>query len=322
MKKSIEITGENLTIDDVIQVARFNNKAHLTLDHAIRNKIQASCDFINKAVAEKKLIYGVTTNFGGMANKFISPEHNSISLQENLIWGLKCSVGKKLPVEQIRASMLIRSNALVKGASGIRAELIERLFQFLNAGATPIVREYGSIGASGDLVPLAHIAGAIIGLDASFKVDYLGKEIDALSILNKLKLKPTRLKPKEGLALVNGTSFSAGIAAFCVYEIERLFLLALYAHAFFIQALQGFTEPFDAFVHRLKPHPGQMAVAKIMAELIEGSKFTRNATMNTSNASAAKLIQDRYSVRCLAQYLGPVADTINNVKKQIEIEIN
>ncbi|CAG8805736.1 747_t:CDS:1, partial [Racocetra fulgida] len=213
----IEIEGEGLTIENVIQVSRFRCEARLTTNNAIREKITISNNYINNAIDEGKTIYGVNTNFGGMAKKHLSIEELTL-LQKNLIWGHKCSIGKQLPVEHVRASMLIRVNALMRGVSGIRLELIERVLKFLNADVIPIVREYGSIGASGDLVPLAQIAGVIIGLDPSFKANYLGSEIDALSALSKLELKPITLGPKEGLALINGTSFSTGIATQCIYE--------------------------------------------------------------------------------------------------------
>ncbi|CAG8812659.1 12664_t:CDS:1, partial [Racocetra fulgida] len=217
-------------------------------------------NYIDKIIDEGKTIYGVNTNFGGMAKKHLPIEELPL-LQENAIWSHKCSIGKQLPVEHVRASMLIRANALMRGVSGIRLELIERVLKFLNADLTPVVREYGSIGASGDLIPLAQIAGVIIGLDSSFKVNYLGSEIDALNALSKLELKPIKLGPKEGLALVNGTSFSTGIATQCIYEVDRLFSLAMHLHSFFIQALQGSSKPFDPFIHKHKPHEGQIRVA-------------------------------------------------------------
>ncbi|CAG8805648.1 2434_t:CDS:1, partial [Racocetra persica] len=316
----VEIDGEGLTIENVIQVSRFHREARLTTNNAIRDKITSSNNYVNNAIAEGKIIYGVNTNFGGMAKKHLPIEELNL-LQKNLIWGCKCSVGKQLPVEHVRASMLIRANALMRGVSGIRLELIERLIKFLNADLIPVVREYGSVGASGDVVPLTNIAGVIIGLDSSFKVNYLGSEIDALSALSKLELKPITLGPKEGLALINGTSFSTGIAAQCIYEVDRLFSLALHLHSFFVQALQGSSLPFDHFIHKHKPHEGQIRVASEMTELIHGSKFLDD-NISTMKGGVPKLVQDRYSLRGIPQYLGVVVDTFTQAKKYIETEIN
>ncbi|RIB18716.1 histidine ammonia-lyase [Gigaspora rosea] len=316
----IEIRGENLTIEDVIQVARFHHEARLTTDEVIQERIIASNNYITKAIDEGKVIYGVNTCFGALAKKILSAEEISL-LQDNLIWDHKCSIGKKLPTEHVRAGMLIRANALTRGVSGIRLELIERILKFLNADLIPVVREYGSIGASGDLIPLAQIAGAIIGIDPSFKVSSLRGEIDAHSALEKLALKPIKLGPKEGLALMNGSSVSTGIATLCIYEVDRLFSLILHVHSFFIQALQGSIQAFDPFVHKHKPHKGQIRVANKIVELIDGSKFLDDK-VSSMKEDDIKLIQDRYSIRCLPQYLGVIADIIAQARKRIEIEIN
>ena len=319
--ESIELTGNILCIEDVIQVSRFGKKARVTSSLEVRRKIYGSHDYICQAVEQNQIIYGVTTNFGGMATKHLDcDEKDRALLQENLLWGLKCSVGKKLSPEHIRASMLIRANALARGASGIRFELIERLLLFLNNHFTPVVREYGSIGASGDLVPLASVAGAILGLSPSFKVDYQNQEIDSLNALKLLGLEPIKLKPKEGLALVNGTSFMTGIATNCIHDASQLFHLSLHIHAFYIQALQGSIHAFHPFVHEQKPHKGQKLVAKTIRELIQNSELLANAMAIPTEHS--RHIQDRYSLRCLPQYLGVIHEGLETIKNTIESEIN
>jgi phenylalanine ammonia-lyase len=166
--------------------------------------------FLTYAVETGEPIYGVTSGFGGMANVVISAECASL-LQNNLVWFLKSGAGQRLPLADVRAAMLLRINSHLYGASGIRLELIQRLEKFLNAGVTPHIYEFGSIGASGDLVPLSYITGAMIGLDPSYTVDFKGTEMDAPTALKKLGLEPLQLLPKEGLAMMNGTSVMSAI---------------------------------------------------------------------------------------------------------------
>jgi phenylalanine ammonia-lyase len=314
----IKINGSNLSIENIIRVAYAEDK--VALNEQVLDKIKNSQQYLQQVIEKKKTIYGVTTNFGGLATSTIEEEKDAADLQENLIWGLTCGVGKKLSISHIRAGMLIRANSLVRGISGIRFELISRLCRFLNAEMTPIVYEHGSIGASGDLVPLSYIAGSLAGFSSLYKVHYRGKEISAIEALNLLSLKPIRLQPKEGLALVNGTSMMTGIAANCIYEMNFLFQLSLYVHAFFIQALQGNDEAFAAFVHEHKPHPGQINVAMTLRSLLENSQFL--ITSDKREKLDGKLLQDRYSIRCLPQYLGVIADGILTIKQQIEVEAN
>ena len=177
-------------------------------------------------------------------------------------------------------------NSLLRGASGVRIETIERLQTFLNAGVTPQVFELGSIGASGDLVPLSYIAGALTGIDAAWKVDYQTEVVDAITMLRRLGLAPIRLAPKEGLALVNGTSVMTGIAANCIYELLVLLKLAMCIHALLIQGLRGRNQPFHPFIHESKPHPGQQWAAtglrQALSRLAIDTRRSRwsNITMN------------------------------------------
>lgn len=317
-KQYMEINGEDLSISSIMCVAYA--QANVGIAPQVKDHIERSHAIIMQTITQGNSVYGVTTNFGGMADHAVSQEYYT-ALQENLLWGLKCGVGKKLPIEHIRASMLIRANALVRGASGIRLELIKRLCQFLNAGVTPIVYDHGSIGASGDLVPLAYIAGALIGLSVDYKVDFAGQEIDAPTALKQLNLTPIQLQPKEGLALVNGTAMMTGIAAACVAETISLLELTLSIHGFFLQALQSSSEAFDAFVHEHKPHKGQIEVAQKIRRLLAGSKLLDNLDANEKSLRN-QLLQDRYSIRCLPQYLGVIFDGVNIIKQQVEVEAN
>lgn len=318
---TVIVGNQSLTINDVASVARNGNFVCLTDNAEVLQGIQASCDYINNAVESGEPIYGVTSGFGGMANVTISREQAS-ELQTNLVWFLKTGAGKKLPLADVRAAMLLRANSHMYGASGIRLELIKRMETFLNAGVTPHVYEFGSIGASGDLVPLSYITGSLIGLDPSFTVDFNGKEMDAPTALRQLNLSPLTLLPKEGLAMMNGTSVMTGIAANCVYDTQVLTAIAMGVHALDIQALNGTNQSFHPFIHKSKPHPGQLWAADQMVSLLAGSQLVRDELDGKHDYRDQELIQDRYSLRCLPQYLGPIIDGISQIAKQIEIEIN
>jgi phenylalanine ammonia-lyase len=243
-------------------------------------------------------------------------------LQENLIWFMKSEAGKRLPRADVRAAMLIRANNHMIGISGLRLELVKRIETFLNANVTPHVREFGSIGASGDLTPLASIAGALIGLDECFTVDFDGEDVDSLTALRRLNLPRLNLLPKEGLAMINGTSVMTGIAANCVYDARKLLRLAMGAHALFIQGLNGTNQSFHPFIHNNKPHPGQKWAAAYMLNLLDKSKLIRNELEGRLEYNIGELMQDRYSVRCLPQYMGPIVDGLEHIAQQVTIEMN
>ena len=320
-EKTVIIRGEGLTVDDVVRVARFGTKVRLIEEEPVLKKVQASFDFIMQAVDAEKPIYGVTTGFGGMADVLISKEETT-ELQNNMVWFLKTGAGKRLPNEDVRAGMLLRANSLMQGISGVRLDLIRRIEVFLNAGITPHVQELGSIGASGDLVPLASITGALIGSDTSFKVDFNGEELDAISALDRLGLPQMRLAPKEGLAMTNGTSVMAGIAANCVHDARHLVGLAMGVHALFAQGLGATNQSFHPFIHRHKAHPGQVWSAAQMLALLDGSQLIRDELGSNSPQNNQGLPQDRYSLRCHPQYMGPIIDGLAQIVEQIEVEIN
>ena len=317
----VVISGTNLTIDQVVRVARCGVKVRLTDDATVLHRLKASHRYIVDAARTGKQIYGVTTGFGGMAHVAISPE-NAAELQENLIWFMKTEAGKRLPDTGVRAAMLIRANSHLIGLSGLRLELVRRMITFLNTNVTPRVREFGSIGASGDLTPLACITGALIGLDPGFRVDFDGEDIDALTALERLGLAPIKLRPKEGLAMINGTSVMSGIAVNCVYDAQTLLALAMGAHALVIQALRGTNQSFHPFIHKYKPHPGQKWAARSMLGLLNGSELIRDELDGRQKHKEGELIQDRYSLRCLPQFMGPIVEGLVQVRRQVAAEIN
>ena len=318
---TVVLDGKSLTIADITRVARYGAKVRLTRDEEILGRVESSCDYILAAVEGGKPIYGVTTGFGGMAHVVIPPDETD-ELQDNLLWFMKSGAGKRLPIADVRAAMLLRANSHMHGASGIRLEIIRRVETFLNKNVTPHVCEFGSIGASGDLVPLVQITGALIGLDATFRVDFDGDDLDSLTALERLGLPRLRLRPKEGLAMVNGTSVMTGIAANCAYEAQVLLGLAMGFHALAIQALVGTNQSFHPFIHALKPHPGQQWAASNMLNLLADSKLIRAEMDGQHDYREGDLIQDRYSLRCLPQYMGPLVDGLKQIAQQVTVEAN
>lgn len=318
---SITIRGEGLSLNDIMQVARRRHRVSMPTDAAVLQRVEASREFIERAVASGEAIYGVTTLFGGMANVAV-PKEAAAALQNNLPLSHRTGVGQFLSNEDVRAAMLLRANALLRGASGVRLELIRRLIIFLNENVTPRLHCHGSIGASGDLVPLAYVVGSICGLAEGFKVDYDGQEMDALAALELMNLPRLKLEAKEALALMNGTSVMNGVAATCVADGLQMLAMALSVQGMFVQALRGSSESFQPFIHRHKPHPGQTWAASQMLTLLEGSKLSRQAVANIRDRGHNELIQDRYSLRCLPQYLGPIVDGMMTIRGQIEVEAN
>lgn len=315
----IEINGTKLSIDEIVLIANNKGELKLTDDEKIIARINKSHLFIQQASSKRKPIYGVNTGFGGMATHILSHEETQ-KLQDNLLYFLKTGSGEFLQDKYVRAAMLILCNALVKGTSGIRYKIIERYIFFLNNNITPRVHELGSIGASGDLVPLSYIAGAVTGNAECFKVIHKGVEKSGVRICDEFDLERLHLQPKEGLALINSTAMLTAIAACNLKELKTLFVLSLQAHALMLQALIASVQPFDDFIHQQKPHEGQLFVARTFRQLLKGSSLVRKN--GELIAGESRLYQDRYSIRCIPQFLGPVADGIKTINKQIEIEAN
>lgn len=316
----ITISGSGLSVADIAAVARGAEVA-ISREPAVLRRVHESRRRIEEGVAKGEQIYGVTTLYGDMANQYISGEQVS-ELQKIALWHHKTATGARLPAGDVRAAMLLRANAFMAGVSGIRLEIIERFATFLNAGAIPHVYELGSIGASGDLVPLSYIAGAVIGLDPAYMVDFENETLDSHAVLARLGLSPIKVEAKEGLALNNGTSVSTGIAANAADRALDLAALSLGVHALFIQALLGTNQSFDPFIHALKPHPGQVWTAKEMMTLLADSKLIHDESGGSRAHRKGKLIQDRYSLRCLPQYMGPIIDGLAHIISQIEVEAN
>ncbi|KAF9149891.1 hypothetical protein BGX21_005828 [Mortierella sp. AD011] len=314
------LCGNNLSIDELILVARGGHSLAISADPELRDRIDRAYKSIQQAVINKETIYGVTTGFGGMANILISGDEID-ALQDNMLWFLKAGTGGRLPTVDVRAAMVLRANSHLRGTSGPRLELIERILEFVNAGVTSHVPDLGSIGASGDSVPLSYVTGALIGHDAGYQVDFEGQTMDATKALQTLGLPRMRLQPKEALAMLNGTSVCTAIAADCIHEARELVELALHAHALMLQGLRATDLSFDPFIHQHKPHAGQVWSVTCLRNLLSDSGLIRGADGKNHNPEEG-LVQDRYSVRCLPQYIGPIVDSIVEAAAQIEVEMN
>jgi len=316
----VSLTGNDLTIAD-IKAVTCGAKVAISNDPAVLDRIEKSRKVIVDGVARGEQIYGVTTLFGGMADVYVGPDQLQ-DVQTLALWQHKSTTGPRLPDADVRAAMLLRANSLIKGASGVRLEIIERYITFLNEGVHPHVYQRGSIGASGDLVPLSYVAGAVLGLDKAYLVDWNGETLDAHTALERLGLEPLPLQPKEGLALNNGTGACTGVAANAAARALDLTALALGIHALYAQALLSTDQSFHPFIHDVKPHSGQVWTAREMLKLVDGSKVIRNEAAGDREGRMGKLIQDRYSLRCLPQYIGPIVDGLANAARQVTVEAN
>lgn len=310
----LTLDGANLSIAQLSSVISRSAKVSITKNESIHKQILKSVDLVREAVDNNWKIYGVTTGFGSMADIPV-PKEDAAESQSNLLSFLKTGAGRPIENKHVRAAMILRANMLLKGLSGVRLELIKRMVRFINENAIPVVCEHGSIGASGDLVPLACLARAITGLQGSNRVSFQGEEIDGLDALNNMGIEPIELLPKEALGIVNGTSFSAAIAANCVHSTRSMFALTMGAHAIFVRSLLGYEEPFAEFVHENKPHPGQLWTAHILRDLLK-FQSPRSETLKREH------VQDRYSIRCMPQYLGPIVEGIARVADVVETEMN
>jgi len=307
--REIMLDGNTLTFEAILAVAK--DKKTVALSKPAVEKVIKCRNYVEKIISDGRVVYGLTTGFGKFSNISISPEHID-ELQENLIMSHAMSVGKAYDIPQTRAIMLLRANVLAKGFSGIRLNTLQTLIDMLNKGVHPVILMQGSVGASGDLSPLSHLALVLIGKG---KAEYQGEIMDGNKAMQKACLKPVKLAAKEGLALNNGTQVMTGIGVLAYLEAQNLVQTADIIAAMTIDALKGTPRAFDPLVHKLRPHKGQVNSAYNIRTVLLKSKL-RESHINCDN------VQDAYSLRCSPQVHGAVRDAMDYIKTTLEVEIN
>jgi histidine ammonia-lyase len=307
---AVTLTGRDLTLEQVEAVARRDTEARLATE--ARERMAASRATVAELVELGEPVYGVTTGFGDLVSRRIDPA-DARRLQENLLISHAVGVGPALDRESVRAMLLLRANTLALGYSGCRPELVDRLLDFLRLGVHPVVPEQGSVGASGDLAPLAHLALPLLGRG---KAELRGEVIDGAEALDRVGLEPFRLEAKEGLALLNGTQMMSALGALAVRDAERLLGSASVVAAMSTEALLGTEVAFSATYQDARPHRGQQRVAAELRHLLRDSPLQR------SHHADPHKVQDPYSLRCAPQVHGAVRDAVAYARGVLEIEIN
>jgi len=305
---AVILDGNSLTLENFISVVRKNEKICLS-EKAIK-KIQNSQEIVEKIVDKERIVYGVNTGFGKLSHVKINKVEVE-KLQANLLKSHSCGIGEVFNEEVTRGIMLLRINALAKGFSGIRLNTLERLIFYLNENILPLIPEKGSLGASGDLAPLSHMASSLIGIG---KVRYLGKLLDISEVLNKFKLKALSLSAKEGLSLINGTQVMTSVGAITTYDALQLVKQADIAASLSFEALRGIKDAMDNRIHQARGHKGQIDTAKNILNI------TKDSTYLTNQGDIR--VQDAYSLRCTPQVHGATKDALEYIKTKVEIEMN
>ncbi|MFI9785135.1 histidine ammonia-lyase [Kitasatospora sp. NPDC051984] len=319
--------ADSLSVEDVADFARRPDGWDVRLDEAAEDRMAASARVKDELVASGRPVYGVTTGFGDSCGRHIGPA-KAADLQRNLIAGHLAGNGEPAPAEVVRATMLIRANCLARGYSGVRVAVVELLADCLRADILPVIPQRGSVGAGGDLVPLAYLADLLTGHGTALHRGELRPAADAL---REAGLTPLRLAPKEGLALINGTSFMAGYAVATIRAAHELSAVTDLCTALAAETLEASTAPFEPFLHQHKPHPGQYTSAARVRRLLHGSRLAvRHEDRVGTNPRLAgdgyqllrSGLQDRYSVRCAPHVTGVLNDTLGWAADWLDTEIN
>lgn len=306
----LQLDGRSLRIEDVVAVADLNQNVELA--PSARERMHTTRAVVDRAVAAGVPVYGINTGFGKLSEVTI-PNAQLQALQRNLVRSHAAGVGDPMPQREVRAMMLLRSNVLATGFAGARASVVDSLLAMLNAGIWPIVPEQGSVGASGDLAPLAHLALALIGEGS---VVQHGVSYEATALFERLGVAPVVLEAKEGLALINGTQAHTAVAALAFAELERLWRAAHVATALSLEALLGTPDAFDARIQDARGQNGQRASAALLRALLSGSEIRE------SHRHGDPRVQDAYALRCAPQVHGPALDALHFARGMIERELN
>jgi histidine ammonia-lyase len=305
---TVQIDGRSLTMDDVVQVAREGERVEIAPD--ARGRMEYSRAVIEALVSDGTPVYGVNTGFGKFSDVAIDEEQLD-RLQKNLILSCCTGVGAPFPVEVVRGMLLLRANSLAMGNSGVRPLVVESLVEMLNRGVHPVVPQKGSVGSSGDLAPLSHLALVLLGGGRAL---LHGEEMPGAVALEMAGMQPLELKAKEGLSLSNGTQAMTALAALAIHDAQVLADTADVAGAMSAEALEAVESAFDARLHQSRPHAGQIASAQNLRTLLSGSQILATATHGR--------VQDAYSIRCMPQVHGASRDAIAYAKAAVETEIN
>jgi histidine ammonia-lyase len=304
----IQLDGQRLTLEQIADVAY--GRAQATLSAAARVRIEAARRVVEQIVKENRTVYGVNTGFGRLSDVRI--ERSELQqLQLNLVRSHACGVGNPLSEAESRAMLLLRTNVLACGLSGARVEVVDTLIQMIERGVVPVIPEKGSVGASGDLAPLAHLALVAIGEGEAF---YRSERLKGDEALQRAGIDPIQLEVKEGLALLNGTQAMGAVGALALERAERVTRLADVAGAMSLEALKGTPVPFDQRIHEARPHRGQLDVATHLRTLLEDSEIRQSHVENDPR------VQDAYSLRCMPQVHGAVRGALSHVREVVEIE--
>ena len=307
----ILIDGESLTFEQVIEVAYGEpGSPRVVLTDDARSKVQSAANAVDTLLDRGEIAYGITTGFGAFKDKIISLEEVE-TLQRNIVLSHAVGVGDPFDVPTVRAIMLIRANTLARGFSGIRPETLDLILECLNRGIHPVIPEKGSLGASGDLAPLAHFACVLIG---EGKADYQGEILGGAEVLEKAGLSPIRLRAKEGLALTNGTTIMTAVGLLETARSLKLADLADISGCMSLEALNGTLSAFDDRIHQLRPHPRQLDCARNLRSILDGSEFVRG--FDPAN------VQDAYTLRCIPQVHGACRDAVAYAEWLLKIELN
>jgi histidine ammonia-lyase len=304
----VELNGQALTLEQIAAVAIGDE--HVAISLSARPRIDASRELIEQIVARDAVVYGVNTGFGKLSDVRV-PQDELKQLQLNLVRSHACGIGEPLSEPEVRAMMLLRANVLTLGFSGIRSDVIELLCEMLNRRMHPVVPEKGSVGASGDLAPLAHLALSVIGEGEAF---FKNERMATAEALRRAKLRPVELEAKEGLALLNGTQAMHAVGGLALLRAQRLARVADVSGAMSLEALKGTPVAFDPRLQEARPHPGQKATAEHLLSLMEGSEI-RESHLNDDPR-----VQDAYSLRCMPQVHGAVRGALTHCEEVLLIE--
>jgi histidine ammonia-lyase len=310
MPTEILLDGASLTVEQVVAVVR--QSTPVTIDPKARTRLAESRKVVEAAAASDRAVYGINTGFGKLAS--VKIDFGQLrALQRNLILSHASGLGDPLPQDAVRAVMLLRANTLVKPTSGVRPLVPERLLAMLDHGIHPVVPEQGSVGASGDLAPLSHVALALMG---EGEVTMKGRRLPAAEAMGEAGIEPVVYEAKEGLALINGTQAQTAMLCLLVHDAKRLWRATHGAAAMTLEALKGTPDAFDERLHAARPHPGQVESASLMRELL------RDSEIRESHREDDPRVQDAYSVRCTPQIMGAVKDTIDFAARVADVELN